>query len=229
MRSFIILILLVLAFASVSHAVPVTVLIQGGINYEQTCRILMHDVFYLWVNQTYLREEKVDELNVVLCSYGGSVDEAFVIYDYLVSLKKVGYKVNVIASGHCMSAAMIILQAGDRRCSTEYTLFMTHLPYMILPGAEDTPILLKDANKIAQGINRENDRQIELFMKKTQKKKWQIINYFTEDEYFFNPKEALAIGFIDEIILEPMDSMKQWEKEKKLKTGYLLKTGAPLN
>jgi ATP-dependent protease ClpP protease subunit len=56
-----------------------------------------------------------------LNSIGGETNDAFAIYDALI-----GRDVEIIATGSCMSAAIVVLLAGARRYATANCRFLTH-------------------------------------------------------------------------------------------------------
>lgn len=65
----------------------------------------------------------VKEIRMTLTSTGGWLYPAFALYDHIVASKK---PVDIIAEGYCMSAAVMILQAGRKRISRPHTSFMIH-------------------------------------------------------------------------------------------------------
>lgn len=66
---------------------------------------------------------KVDEIEVLITSLGGYVDEALQIHD---ALKSHPAKVTTIVQGFCASAATIIACAGDRRIISPNALYLIH-------------------------------------------------------------------------------------------------------
>jgi len=63
-------------------------------------------------------------ITLLLDSYGGDTFQALALYDYIRSLESV---VHIKTIGACMSAATIILQAGDRRIISDNCTFMMHI------------------------------------------------------------------------------------------------------
>jgi ATP-dependent protease ClpP protease subunit len=63
-----------------------------------------------------------DGLNrIVLNSSGGSITDAFAIYDAVI-----GCDIEIVATGACMSAAVIVLLAGRGRYATPNCRFLLH-------------------------------------------------------------------------------------------------------
>ena len=63
-------------------------------------------------------------ITFILNSYGGDVYQALGLYDFIKGLQS---EVHIKAIGACMSAATLILQAGDKRLITANTTFMMHI------------------------------------------------------------------------------------------------------
>ena len=73
--------------------------------------------------------EKHPEINIYLNSFGGACYPGLSIYDNIIQLNKHA-KTNIIASGSCMSMALIILLAvplEQRKC-LKNTTFLIHQP-----------------------------------------------------------------------------------------------------
>lgn len=66
---------------------------------------------------------KVDEIEVLITSLGGYVDDALQIHD---ALKSHPAKVTTIVQGFCASAATVIACAGDRRIISPNALYLIH-------------------------------------------------------------------------------------------------------
>ena len=70
--------------------------------------------------------EKGDYLRFWIDSPGGSVTSSIALYDYLIFLRKSGVHVDTIATGLCASGATVVLQAGQTRWVTPFTLLLVH-------------------------------------------------------------------------------------------------------
>ena len=64
-------------------------------------------------------DEGVDR--IILNSEGGGIYSAFAIFDALS-----GRNITIIATGKCMSAAVVVLLAGKHRYATPHCRFLTH-------------------------------------------------------------------------------------------------------
>jgi ATP-dependent Clp protease protease subunit len=70
--------------------------------------------------------EPGDTLRFWINSPGGSVTASIAMYDYLIKLRKDGVRVNTYGTGLLASGATIVLQAGETRYVTPFTLILVH-------------------------------------------------------------------------------------------------------
>lgn len=74
--------------------------------------------------------ESGDDLQVWIDSPGGLVTASIDLYDFLMDFKyRKDISLRTIGTGICASGATIVLQAGDTRAVTAYTLFLVHKAY----------------------------------------------------------------------------------------------------
>jgi len=132
------------------------------------------------------------EITVYLNSPGGNSMEAFPAFDYMMGTKeKVHYK--VVATGKCMSAATLLLLAGDTRIAYPNCEFMIHAPYMNTVGgpADD----LKD---LAKSLARTETSFANAYKSLT-KLSIQSIRKLMKKDTYFNSDTALGWGFVDRV------------------------------
>lgn len=189
--------LLLLALVKVSFADPITAFVYGEIKYKETLPILQWQIYQQGMTIS-MQNHQVDKIVVIICSPGGSVMEAVAMFDYLRSWSRNKVPVHTVASGYCQSAATIVLQAGDRRYSTESTIFMTHNAYLWIRA--DTAIKQEDLDDLDKDFTRERDRMIGIFARRMRLKPFMLEKYFTDVEYYFDPVTAYQVGFIDELL-----------------------------
>lgn len=129
-----------------------------------------------------------DDVTVLISTYGGELYPALAIYDLIRVASDAGSRVTTVAIGACMSAGMVILQAGDRRGMTENSQLMTHYGE---DGAED----VGDAKQ---------NRYIHELHKKLVGNKSSVtkrtINSWYHKNTYFNAAKALEAGLIDEVV-----------------------------
>jgi ATP-dependent protease ClpP protease subunit len=168
----------------------------------------MSQVYYQQIND-YLTDQQLTELNVIICTPGGNIVDAMQIFDYLQSLRRQHIKINTIASGICMSAGMIILQAGDIRYGGRSTIFMTHKSYIVLPPSSvGTPMKEKDIKETQNTMEMWNNQMLNIFIGRMRKPKWWLENYFTDEECYMDSVTAQQRGFIDATIYNTQDFYK---------------------
>lgn len=76
----------------------------------------------------------VDEIDVLINSYGGEVAEGWAIYN---ALKRHKAKVHTYVDGFACSIASVIFMAGDIRTMSETSLLMIHQPSIRLNGTAE--------------------------------------------------------------------------------------------
>jgi ATP-dependent Clp protease protease subunit len=133
-------------------------------------------------------------IEIIISSEGGDECEMLAAYDAIVNCK---CHVVTIGIGKVMSAAPLILAAGDERMAFSNTSFMIHENSY---GLEDKHTNIKATVKFY------NDSEIkwcELMAKHTNltAKQWKN-KYDTKADQYFTAQQALKYGVIDKIIGE---------------------------
>jgi len=128
---------------------------------------------------------------LTICSMGGLLYFAQAIHDSIKASKK---PIICIASGTCMSAAVMIIQAAQKRIARPNTVFMLH--HSSYYREEKTYI---DEMNI---INQEWNRSTDLFIKQTIEKSTISKERFDEiakPRKYLTAQEAKDFGLVDEI------------------------------
>lgn len=126
-----------------------------------------------------------EEVTIVLSTYGGEVYPALAMYDLI---RHHPHKTTVIATGACMSAGMIILQAGDVRAMTKNAHLMTHYG---------------ETGAGSEGDAKQNDKlhkQHKEMVGARTKASARTVNGWYKQETYFDAKQALQVGLVDEVI-----------------------------
>lgn len=136
----------------------------------------------------------VSEIEVLITSLGGYVDDALQIHD---ALKEHPAKVTTIVQGFCASAATVIACAGDRRIISPNALFLIHKCMTSVYDAnenalEETLEQQRTVNEVVLNVYKEVLKKDEaelnaLFAANNGKGKW------------ITAEDALAFGFATEI------------------------------
>lgn len=129
-----------------------------------------------------------EDVTVLISTYGGELYPALGIYDLLKHHAKDGKKVTTIAVGHCMSAGMVILQAGTRRAMMPHAFLMTHYGADASESKSDA-----EHNDLLHKIHRG------LVCQYVNVKTRTINNWYNKDTYF-DATHALKVGLVDEVI-----------------------------
>lgn len=141
-----------------------------------------------------LLDEGGETIEIILSSCGGEALEMFAAYDIISSCKA---KVVIYAVGKIMSAAVLVLAAGDERYAYPNTRFMCHESAYELDerhgNAKTTVAEYEEMEKIYN--NRLAERT------KLSAKQWMKLTENTGKDKYFGPDKALKYGLIDGIIM----------------------------
>lgn len=165
-----------------------TIYLTGEINYDSVNYILQH------IDQAN-NDEKVDEIELKICSHGGSLRGGFAIYDAIKLSKK---PVNTAAYGHCGSVAITILQAGNIRKATKNTTLFIHPSNMSVEQA----IPFEEYIRVTDDYKSNHNKFMQLSSSRCGLSAFDFEKYATPSKYM-TAQEALEFGengLIDEIL-----------------------------
>lgn len=141
-----------------------------------------------------LKGQTFDKIEVYISSGGGSVFEAFEIYDLL---KGHPARVEVFIFSLAASAATIVASAGDRISISRQAIFMIHYGALPLWGYYQAKEIVKEA----QILSKFDNRIIDLAVRTNRVGLVEAeLRDLYDEETWFEPEEALAAGFVDEVI-----------------------------
>lgn len=127
----------------------------------------------------------VEQINVFINSYGGSVSQGFTIYNLLREHKA---KVTTYCTGFACSIASIIFLAGDERVMQDASLLMIHNPFCMTVGnASELRKQADDLDKMAQV-------SVDIYCKATGLSE-EVIKEMMDAETWITSKEAYELGF----------------------------------
>ena len=158
----------------------------------------------------YMREELRmaggDTLTLRISSPGGSVMEGFAIMDALAAYPG---EVTTFGVGYVASIASVILLAGDKVKMAENAFLMVHNPWSYMEGdAEDMRKQAEILEKMEMQIADVYAQSIAKRKGKSYKSALALALQYMEAETWFTADEALAAGFIDEVV-----SKEDYKKE----------------
>lgn len=133
---------------------------------------------------------EVDTIEVAINSRGGEVDHALSIFNFL---KNHPARVNMRVDGVAMSAASIVLMAGDDIAMPANAILMVHKPSTFASGQADA---LRDA---ADMLDTFESALLETYLARTGKTA-DDLTALLADETFMTAKEAVANGFADRVL-----------------------------
>lgn len=175
--------------------IPTTshLVLSGDINFE-SARDILHGIHHA---NTY---DEVEKIVITLNSAGGDLYSGFALYDQIRASKK---PVDIITTGCCMSAAVLILQAARKRYARKHTIFMVHPPQFSI--GDYTPY--REFQKISVNYGRNFNLLLELIAERVGMSIEELEAYSTPIQYV-DTEMALKIGkngFIDEMTEEWID------------------------
>ena len=131
-----------------------------------------------------------EDIDIEINSPGGYIYPASEIYTALMQHKG---NVNITITGRAASAASVIAMAGTKVTMSPTAQMMIH--NVSASGSGD----YRDFEHYAEQLKKSNDTIANAYMIKTGKTKEEILQLM-DHETWFTPDEALANGFIDEIL-----------------------------
>ncbi len=157
--------------------------IYDWFNLEATCS---KDI------ETALTMAGGDDLEVVINSYGGYVDEGSSIY---TMLKDYNGQVTTKIIGMAASAASVIAMGGDIVKISPTARLMIHNASSGVSGD------YRDMQHSAEVLQDCNEAIANAYVMKTNKPKDEILNLMDQETYM-NAKKAKELGFVDEIMFD---------------------------
>ena len=127
----------------------------------------------------------VDNINVYINSYGGSVSAGLAIYN---QLKNHSAKVTTYCDGFACSIASVIFMAGDDRVMNEGSILMIHEPWCYTMGNAD------ELQKQIESLRKLSQLSVDIYSNTTGIENNKIAEMM-KAETWITPKEALELGF----------------------------------
>ena len=132
---------------------------------------------------------EVKAIDLRINSEGGSVFDAAAIYN---TLKEHPASVTAHVDGMALSAASVILQAGDQRVMAENAFVMIHDPWSMVVG--DASAMRREADL----LDSIKDTIVDVYVARSGQDRTQVERMMT-DETWMTSEEALQSGFVDQI------------------------------
>jgi ATP-dependent Clp protease, protease subunit len=137
-----------------------------------------------------LKGRNISQVNVFISSPGGEIDESFVIHDMLK-----GHPATTTAYlvGQCASAATLIACACDTVIMSNQCIYMIHKPMWGVWGNADA------LTKGAEILDKYQSIITDIYVRRTGLSA-DVVTDLMNAETWFEPKEALSMGFIDSVV-----------------------------
>jgi ATP-dependent Clp protease protease subunit len=141
--------------------------------------------------QLMLAKNKENPIDIYINSFGGDIYSGFGLYDF-ISLLDVQITITVV--GCAMSAASVVLMAGDVRKMTKNSRLMLHTTSGGVEGKSYEIITDGEEHKVL------HNQMCELYgdRSKVTSKQWKKDLEYVDK--FYSAKKALELGLIDEIL-----------------------------
>ena len=143
------------------------------------------------------------EVRFWINSPGGSVVSSIALYDYLIRLRKDGVRVDTYATGLCASGATVVLQAGQVRYMTPFTLFMIHGCQTVYPEPKNTWEWITQKYDNWQGRHMRkfiDDDMRDLYICKTHQPRKRL-EKMMEHDCWLHAIDAKELGFVDKLYI----------------------------
>lgn len=143
------------------------------------------------------------DVTLYISSNGGELMDAVAAYDRLrLAAKRTKQRITTVASGYCMSAGVVLLQAGTHRLALPHTLFLVHQTKQY-PWTEGQHIAVAElqARIAVHGLT--TDVLVALFAERgnLSYEEWEKM-LLSSEEHFFDVRLAEQLGLIDGVLLE---------------------------
>lgn len=160
------------------------IILSGDIGFEITLAEIMGIV----------KNHAPEEIEFIVSTYGGYVNEAFRIYDYLAKQNNVSVTFDKICASAGTFAFLSIPK--EKRKATSNTMFAIHLPYNnFFLESMDATELENEAEKL-----NEVSRQIKSVYEKELNMTGEDIDLLLAPESWFSSKSALGFQLITEVV-----------------------------
>ena len=127
-------------------------------------------------------------------SGGGSVFDGLDLFGYIREVSDSGHKVTTVASGYCASMAGVLVQAGDVRQIRKDSYIHLHEAASMGQGKAS------ELSDQAQLLERLTKQLLQIYADRSVLTYDEIFEKVNRQEWWLSAREALEVGFVDEII-----------------------------
>jgi|SRR5579883_320260 len=142
---------------------------------------------------TYLASVSKKPVTITMNSHGGYVTDGLAMYDLIMKTRR-QCRVNIVATGVCMSMAVVLMQAATHRYATPNTRFMIHELSLGGEGRlSDLREQQDEARKLQQVL-------YGLMSKRTGLSVKELAKLCERRDYYLSADEAHGYNLIDRIV-----------------------------
>ena len=134
------------------------------------------------------------ELKISINSGGGSVFDGLDLFGFIREVSNSGYKITTVASGYCASMAGVLVQAGDVRQIRKDSYIHLHEAASMGQGKAS------ELSDQAQLLERLTKQLLQIYDDRSVLSYGEIFEKVNRQEWWLSAREALEVGFVDEII-----------------------------
>ena len=178
---------------SFSDEGSMTLDLQGVFGYHINCNECVADI------RNAYRNDGITAINVNITSPGGILRDGVAIYSALREAAREGVTIGTHVSSYAMSAATIVLAAGDRRTSEEAAEIMVHAPWVFV-YAMPNRVEMRDLARRVENMLRSAENTMRPTYRRAGVSATRVREYLNGDDHFLAPSEALEDGLITEVL-----------------------------
>jgi ATP-dependent protease ClpP protease subunit len=154
-------------------------------------------------NLNILESESFEPITIYMASHGGPIPAGMAMYDIVRSANSY---ITVKGYGTISSMGTIVMQAADHRVITPYCKFLIH------SGSVDLTVSYAEAKNTLDWMAKMFDNHLDIYAERCIESsffkgytKKEVVQYLIgrlekDPEWFLKPREALKLGFVDEIL-----------------------------
>jgi len=136
-------------------------------------------------------------ITIILNSPGGSVIDGLGLFDYILKLRADGHHVTVVVLGMAASMGGILLQAGDKRVIGKYSQVLIH---EVAAGTSGKLPAMEDRVAYYKSLWLQLS---EILAERSLMSVSQIRTRASRTDWWLTSKEAIELGFADEVLSAP--------------------------
>lgn len=135
------------------------------------------------------------DITLIFNSPGGSVNDGFALFDFLLDLKSRGHRIIVKTIGMAASMGAILLQVADERVIGPHSFLMLHETAGGFEGVQRSSEI-EDYTKL---LSQFEAKGLDILAERSTLSRQQIKNRWKRKDCWLDAEEALKFGFVDRI------------------------------